>query len=112
MIYEAAILSKAEITDDKVQVLKTLVGQVIQEFEGEILLADDWGVRTFPRSIERGKSKGRYLYFMYKGKTGVNLELERKLKISEDVVRSLIVKMGEDRFEADYVKTYVFPFKR
>ena len=110
MIYEAAVLAQADLGDEKLATIKSIVSNLVQEYKGEILVNDDWGVRTFAQPLARGRKKGHYLYFMYKSDTNMNLELDRRLGISEDIFRSLIVKLGNDDDQATLVKDYKSPF--
>jgi small subunit ribosomal protein S6 len=112
MIYEVAVLVKPEIGEERLASVKSLVSNLVQEVKGEILIQEDWGVRTFAQPLAGGKRKGHYLYTMYKAGSDANRELDRRLSISEDVMRNLIVKMGPDAVQADLVKKHKNPFNR
>lgn len=112
MIYETAVVARAEIGDDKLAAIKSIVSDLVQEYNGEILVNDDWGIRTFPQVMTGGQSRGHYIYFMYKADTKANLELERRLGIREEILRSMIVKLGADVQQAELVKSYKSPFLR
>jgi len=109
MIYETAIVADAGLSDDAVEKLKNTVQGVISESNGEVLVNDDWGVRTFAQPTDRGVAKGRYVYLMYKANSSVNAELERRFGINENVLKYLIVKMGEDKHQENIVKGYKAP---
>lgn len=70
---------------------------------------DTWGVKTFAQPLESGLRKGNFFYFMYKSVGTVNAEIERKLHINENVVRFIIVKLGDDSQMDDIAKKYKNP---
>lgn len=110
MIYETAVVVRADLTDDAVAKVKEFVTATIKEFDGEVLINDDWGTKTFAQPTAKGARNGKYFYFMYKiENSAVNAELERKYKISEDVIKFIVVKCGEDRHQDAIVKAYKNP---
>ncbi len=109
MIYETAIVVKPDATEDAVSAAKSIVTETVKEFGGEILVNDAWGVKTFAQPFESGLKKGNFFYFMYKVKGTANAEIDRKLKINEAVVRSIIVKLGEDAEQDKIAKEYKNP---
>ncbi|MBT3983601.1 MAG: 30S ribosomal protein S18 [Bacteriovoracaceae bacterium] len=105
MVYEAAIVLRAEIDETAFEAFKGLVSEVIKEFGGEILLTDDWGARIFSQPNKRGNRRGRYVYFIYSCEDGkVIKELERRFKINEDCLNSLIIKkeISAEKMLKDY----------
>lgn len=109
MIYETALVVKPDATEDAVTAAKNIVIETIKEFGGEILVNDTWGVKTFAQPLESGLRKGNFFYFMYKSVGTVNAEIERKLHINENVVRFIIVKLGDDSQMDDIAKKYKNP---
>lgn len=109
MIYEVAVVLHPDSGDTGVKNLKELVTDLTSQFEGEILINDDWGVRSYPKSA-RVEAKGHYVYFMYRSNTNMNTEMERRLRINESVLKFLTIKVGPEKHQAKYVKSYVNPF--
>jgi ribosomal protein S6 len=111
MLYEAAAVVRAELDEAGIAAIKSLVTEVTKEFKGEIVIADDWGTRTFAQPRESGATRGRYLYFVYTGTSQVNAELERRLRINETVMTYIITKVGERVTDRELlVKNYRNPF--
>ena len=109
MIYESAIVVKPDATEDAVNSAKSIITETVKEFGGEIIVNDAWGVKTFAQPFESGLKKGNFFYFMYKSQGTTNAEIERKLKINESVVRSIIVKLGDDAEQDLIAKNYKNP---
>jgi small subunit ribosomal protein S6 len=109
MIYESAYVLRPEAGEEAVKVVTEFVAATIKEFNGEILLDDNWGVKTFAQPTTNGVTKGQYIYVMYKADTKVNLELERRFKISEDVLKFIFINLGVEADQEAIVKGYKNP---
>ncbi len=97
MIYETAVVVRAEAGEEELAKIKASVKDVISSSKAEVIIEDDWGVKSFAQPTEKGVQKGRYVYFMYKAETGeLNSELERRYRISEDVIKFIVLKLGRD----------------
>lgn len=109
MIYETAFVVRPDATEEAVASVKNTFAEALKEFGAEVLVTDSWGVKTFAQPAESGLKKGAYHYFMYKGAGNLNAEIERRFRINEALVRFLIVKLGEDKHQAEIVKNYKNP---
>jgi len=110
MIYEAAFVVRPDASEEAVASIKSSLAEVFKNFGAEALVNDSWGVKTFAQQTESGLKKGAYHYVMYKSSQGaVNSEIDRRFGINEFVVRHLIVKLGDDKDQAEIVKNYKNP---
>lgn len=109
MIYETAFVVRPDASEEIVNSIKNTLADVFKEYGAEVLVNDSWGVKSFAQQAESGLRKGAYHYFMYKANGSVNKEIERRFNLNENLVRFIIVKLGEDRFQADIVKNYKNP---
>jgi len=66
----------------------------IIEADGEIEKVDEWGNRKLAYEIEKLK-EGYYVLINFKASTELPKELERNFKISDDVIRYMIVNLEE-----------------
>lgn len=113
MIYETAMVIKANTSDEEVLKFKAMVSQSITSNEGEVLVQDDWGPIRFAQATASKVEKGRYLYFVYKAHgPAVNKELERQMGISELLLKSLMVKVAEDEDAGKFVKNLKTPYSK
>jgi ribosomal protein S6/ribosomal protein S18 len=110
MVYETCILLRPEATaEGREKVLKT-VQEVITQDSGEVLVNEDWGVRTLAQPTSNGVASGNYIYLMYKSVGSSNQEIERRLRISEDVMKFIVVKLGTEKDQESLVKNHANPF--
>ena len=109
MIYETAFVVRPDASEEVVGSIKTALADVFKEYGAEVLVNDSWGVKTFAQPTESGLKKGAYHYFMYKGAGNLNAEIERRFRINEHLVRHMIIKLGDDKDQAEIVKAYKNP---
>ena len=109
MIYETAFVVRPDASEEVVASIKNSLTETFKQFGAEVLVNDSWGVKTFAQPTESGLKKGAYHYFMYKGAGNLNAEIERKFRINENLVRYLIIKLGEDKHQDEIVKAYKNP---
>ena len=101
MIYELAICVKSEFSEDAIVNMTEVFMSTIKNGGGNILVADDWGTLTLAQETRKRVKSVRILYFIYNAKGSVNRELVRRLRITEGIVRHMIVKLGpEDKADA------------
>lgn len=113
MIYELSLVTKAELSDDEVAKVKEMVLAVVKEYDGETFIEDDWGTLTFAQPTSTGVEQGHYLYFMYKANNLANVELSRRFKINEGVMKHLFIAVEEnDDKVGEVVKNVKTPFSK
>ena len=86
--YETAILFHPELPEDRRKEFLAKIEGIVASFGGEILKQDDWGIRKLAYSI-RKTSNAFYTFLTYSGRRGVVEEVERNIKIFDDVMRHM-----------------------
>jgi ribosomal protein S18/ribosomal protein S6 len=113
MIYECAVVAKSELASEQLDSLKELVRDVVKSFDGEIFIEDDWGNRTLAQATSKGVKNANYLYFMYRAGNDMNVELNRRFKINEAVIKSMVIQLSEtDDNAGEFVKNFKSPFSK
>jgi small subunit ribosomal protein S6 len=88
--------------DDITRLNETLQGVVTKE-GGNIVRVDDIGRRRMAYEINR-KREGYYVLFEIEGSGREIAELERRMRVSDLVMRYLTVRVDEDRKAADKIR--------
>jgi small subunit ribosomal protein S6 len=92
--YETTLVLTPDLTVDGIERslerVRTAVGR-----GGKLLAINHWGRRKLAYEIAK-HSRGIYVHTHYLGNGAVVSELERNLRISEDVLRYLTVKLADD----------------
>ena len=89
--YELVLMLKPEVDDDGMTAVMDRVRRVIGEHAGEILDEDDWGKRKLAYKIGANSEAKYYLAHLNMEGDGT-AELENNLKLTENVIRHLLIR--------------------
>jgi small subunit ribosomal protein S6 len=92
--YEMVVILNPEIGDDVVGESLERLNQNITNHGGEVVDTNHWGRRRLAYPIKR-HLEGNYVISQIKLDPGKVPDLESSLRISEEIIRHMIVKAGE-----------------
>ncbi len=101
--YEVMYIVNPETDAEKIEKLNEAVGKLIEKEGGEIVRMDDIGIRNLAYPIQK-KNTGHYVLFEINGSGQEILELERRMRINDVVLRYMTVRVDEDRKKAEAIK--------
>lgn len=87
------LLSPEQTTEQREQVL-SLLSDVITREGGEILAVDHWGMRDLAYPV-RKQMRGYYVRFEYMSTSPLVAELERVIRIQDDIFKFISVRLDE-----------------
>lgn len=92
--YEAMIIAKADLPEAELSKMVSKWETIIGTDGGQVVKKETWGVRRLAYPINK---QNRGNYFVYDVATNqVNIhELERVLKLEENVLRSMVIKLAD-----------------
>ena len=93
--FETIFILRPDTNQDGIQLVNTRVRTVIDQMGGKLLKLDNWGKRKLAYEVKK-QLKGIYLYWQYLGTPGVVEEIERNLRMLDQVIRYYTVKVNED----------------
>ena len=91
--YEVMFIIDPALEDAKKDATVETV-QTIIAADGEVTKVDVWGMRKLAYPIMK-KTEGYYVVVEFKGEKTLPKELDRRLKISDNVIRHIIVNKDE-----------------
>lgn len=91
--YETIMVFSLKKGDEAVEALKTKFSDMIAK-NGTLGEVDVWGKRRLAYEINY-ETEGYYVLFNYEAEPDFPAELDRVLKITDGVIRSIIVAKGE-----------------
>ena len=94
--YESVFISRQDISATQVEGLTETFSKVISDNGGSIVNTESWGLRTLAYRIKKNR-KGHYVMFHIDAPSAAIHEMERQMRINEDVLRYLTIKV--DAFE-------------
>src|SRR3954469_17845025 len=95
-LYEHLLIARQDISAQQVDALATHLKTIIEGEGGKVEKHEYWGLRGLAYRIKKNR-KGHYVLLNINAPGNAIRELERQLKINEDVLRYMSVKV--DKFE-------------
>ncbi|MBO8168645.1 MAG: 30S ribosomal protein S6 [Thermoanaerobacteraceae bacterium] len=92
--YECLYLVRPDIEEEDLKALVERFKGVITKGNGEVEKVDEWGKRRLAYEIKDYR-EGYYVLVHFTSEPEVAKELERLFKISDDVIRYMIVRREE-----------------
>ncbi len=91
--YEVMFIIDPALEDDKKDATIETVKSIIAS-EGEVGNIDVWGMKKFAYPIQK-KTEGYYVVAEFKAPATLPKELDRRLRISDNVMRHIIINKDE-----------------
>ena len=101
--YETLFVVKPTLTEEEIAATITKVKDVLAKEGAELLGTNDMGMKKLAYPVEKN-DRGYYTVLFYKADGTLINELERNLKISEDVIKFLTVKYSNTKEMAQFDK--------
>ena len=101
--YELVYVVSPEATDEQVADLHTQVDAIVQRMGGQLEKTENWGRRKLAYEIGRHK-EGTYVLETIDGTGELMKEIDRRLKVSDLVIRHLVVRIDEDQAVIERVR--------
>lgn len=95
-LYEHMLIARQDISAQQVDALATHLKTIIKNEGGKVEKQEYWGLRTLAYRIKKNR-KGHYVLLNIDAPGTAIFELERQLKINEDVLRYITIRV--DAFE-------------
>lgn len=93
--YELLYIMKPTVEEEARAALIARFADIVKNDNGEVENIDEWGMRKLAYAIDY-ISEGYYVLMNFKANPDLPAELERNLKISEDVMRFMVVKKEQE----------------
>lgn len=89
--YETLFVVKPTLTEEETTAQVTKIKEVLTKEGAEILATDDMGMKKLAYPVQKN-DRGYYTVVYFNAEGSVIKELERNLKINEEVIKFLTVK--------------------
>ena len=93
-IYECVYIARQELTAAQTEQLSTDLTKIVSSNNGEIKKQEYWGLRNLAYKIRKNR-KGHYTMFHIEAPSSTIQELERNMRLNEDILRYLTVKIDK-----------------
>lgn len=103
--YESVIIMKSDVPEEKQKGLLQKNKQIIESFKGAMNHVDTWGKRRLGNPIKKEKT-GIYFHTTFTADTQSIAELERTMRINDDVLRFVHVKLEDGTDLSKHVQEF------
>ena len=92
--YENVFIARQDISQPQAEALGEAFAKVVADLGGKVTKREYWGLRNLAFRIKKNR-KGHYLLLNIDGPAAAVHEMERQMRINEDVIRYLTVRVEE-----------------
>ncbi|MDR3423468.1 MAG: 30S ribosomal protein S6 [Alphaproteobacteria bacterium] len=93
-LYESIFIARQDVPTTQVEALAQIFTDIIVKDGGKVKKTEHWGLRTLAYRINKNK-KGHYVLFNIDASPEAIAEMERNMKLHEDVLRFMTVRVEE-----------------
>jgi small subunit ribosomal protein S6 len=92
--YELVVIVNPEVPEENISVVTDRIASWMTDGGGEVTNTNVWGRRRLAYPINEQR-EGIYVVYQVTTTAKATVELERSLRLSEEVLRHLLVRMGD-----------------
>lgn len=92
--YECVLIARQDVSATQVESLVADYTKILEDNGGRVAGSEYWGLRTLAYRIKKNR-KGHYVYLTLDTPSAALHELERNMRLSDDVIRYLTVRVDE-----------------
>jgi len=93
-LYESIFIVRQDIPATQVETIANSFADIVRNNGGQVTKTEQWGLRTLAYRINKNK-KGHYVMFNLDAPSAAVDELERNMRINEDILRFMTVRVEE-----------------
>lgn len=93
-LYECVIIARQDLSSGQVESLTETLSTLVTEQGGEVKKKESWGLRSLAYKIKKNR-KGHYVLLNLDAPAAAVAELERTMRLNEDVLRYLTIRVDE-----------------
>jgi small subunit ribosomal protein S6 len=91
-LYESVFIARQDISSAQTEALTDQFAQIIADNGGTVSKKEYWGLKSLAFRIKKNR-KGHYVLLNIDAPSAAVIEMERNMRINEDVIRYLTVKV-------------------
>ncbi len=93
-LYESIFIARQDVPATQVEALTKTFSDIIVADGGKVAKTEPWGLRTLAYRINKNK-KGHYVLLNIDAAPAAIAEMERNMKLHEDVLRFMTIRVEE-----------------
>lgn len=97
--YESVLIARQDLGASQINALVSDLSEVIKKEGGEVVKVDNWGLKNLAYRIKKNR-KGYYVLLNIVAPAKAVAEYERLIRLNEDIIRYMTVKVEDFNNEA------------
>jgi small subunit ribosomal protein S6 len=91
-LYECVLIARNDVTQQQVETVADEIGTSLEADGGAVKKREYWGLRGLAYRIKKNR-KGHYMLLGMEAKPAFVTEMERQLRLNEDILRFMTVRI-------------------
>ncbi|MBI1216131.1 MAG: 30S ribosomal protein S6 [Alphaproteobacteria bacterium] len=91
-LYETVFIARQDVSAKQVEDLANAFAKIVNDNGGDVKNTESWGLRNLAYKIKKNR-KGHYTLFHMDAPPAAVVEMERNMKLNEDVLRYMTVRI-------------------
>lgn len=92
--YETVFIARQDLSAAQVEALASSLTDILKQGKGDVAKTEFCGLRSLAYSINKNR-KGHYVLFNIEAPSAAVQEMERQMRINEDILRFLTIKVDQ-----------------
>lgn len=92
--YESVLIARQDLGASQVSSLVSDLSEIIVAQGGEVVRVDNWGLKNLAYRVKKNR-KGHYVILNIAAPATAIAEYERLMRVNEDVIRYMTIKVDE-----------------
>jgi small subunit ribosomal protein S6 len=93
-LYECVLIARNDVTQQQVETVADTIAESLATDGGEVKKREYWGLRSLAYRVKKNR-KGHYMLLGMDAKPAFIFEMERLLRLNEDVLRFMTLRVEE-----------------
>ncbi len=93
-LYETVFIARQDLSTKQTEELAKSFEEILSNNKAKVANTEHWGLRSLAYRINKNR-KGHYVLFHIDGASDAIVEMERNMRLHEDVLRFMTVKVDE-----------------
>lgn len=90
--YESIFITRQDISSSDVDKIVSDLSKIVVDLGSKVIKTEYWGLRNLAYEINNNK-KGHYVFLGLEASPAAITEMERKMKLSQNIIRFLTLKV-------------------
>ena len=93
-LYECVFIARNDVTQQQVEAIADTIGTDLEGDGGAVQKREYWGLRSLAYRVKKNR-KGHYMLLGLDAKPAFITEMERRMRLNEDVLRFMTLRVEE-----------------